>query len=141
MKNTGSGIVLSLISFLLVSTGCEKDQSTLLSDGIWHFQDMTTDSQESAIISIVSLAEAMFTDATLEFREGGTYMINSPFIQEPISGEWELIGEKQLILEPDGEAASTSNIKILSSDKLSYSESKVDPQMNSYSVTTSWIRN
>lgn len=141
MKNTGSGIVLSLLFFFLVSTGCEKDQSILLSDGIWHFQDMTTDSQESAIISIVSLAEAMFTDATLEFLEDGTYMINSPYLQEPINGEWQLKGEKQLILEPDGEAASTSNIKILSSEKLSYSEIRLDPQMNSYRVTTSWTRN
>jgi hypothetical protein len=140
MRNTGSGIVLSLL-FLLALAGCEKDQSILLSDGLWHFQDMTTDSEESAVISIVSLTEALFTDATLEFQEGGTYMINSPFLQEPISGEWQLIGEKQLILEPDGEAASTSNINTLSSDKLSYSEGKVDAQMNSYNVTTSWTRN
>lgn len=140
MKNTPAGIVFSLV-LMLVPTACERDQDTLLTDGSWSFHDMTTSSEESAIISIVSLAKALLTDATLEFQEGGSYMISSPYLQEPTTGEWQLIGEDQLVLEPEGEAASTSRIETLNRDRLSYSESFVDAQMNSYTVTTTWTKN
>ena len=75
-----------------------------------------------------------------QFQEGGTYILTSPLVENPTTGDWQLIGEDQLILDPDGEATSTANIETLSKDKLSYTETMVDVQMNSYTITTTWIR-
>ena len=101
---------------------------------------MTSDSEESSIISLVSLAQALLTEATMEFQEGGTYILTSPLVENPTTGELQLIGEEQLVLGPEDEGASTSNIEILTKDRLSYTESFVDGQMNSYTVRTTWVR-
>jgi hypothetical protein len=139
MKNLIKGISIILFN-LLTLTGCETDNATLLTDGVWTFQSMTTDSEESSIISLVSLAQALLTEATMEFQEGGTYILTSLLVENPITGEWELIGEDQLIIDPDNEASSTSNIETLTEDRLSYTESFVDGQMSSYTVRTTWVR-
>jgi len=125
---------------MMLLTACETDNATLLTDGVWTFQDMTSDSEDSAVISLVSLAKALLTDASMEFQEGGTYILTSPLLENPTTGEWQLIGEDQLVLDPEDEGASTSNIETLTKDKLSYSESFEDGQMNTYTVTTSWTR-
>ncbi len=139
MKNIIKGISIILFT-LLTLTSCETDNATLLTDGVWTFQSMTTDSEESSIISLVSLAQALLTEATMEFQEGGTYILTSLLVENPTTGEWELIGEDQLIIDPDDEASSTSRITTLTKDKLSYTESFVDGQMSSYTVTTTWVR-
>ena len=133
----GTAIILFAV---LTLTGCETDNATLLTDGVWTFQSMTTDSEESSIISLVSLAQALLTEATMEFQEGGTYILTSPLAENPTTGEWELIGEDQLIIDPDDETSSTSRIEALTKDKLSYTESFVDGQMNPYKVTSTWGR-
>ena len=133
----GTAIILFAV---LTLTGCETDNATLLTDGVWIFQSMTTDSEESSIISLVSLAQALLTEATMEFQEGGTYILTSPLAENPTTGEWELIGEDQLIIDPDDETSSTSRIEALTKDKLSYTESFVDGQMNPYKVTSTWGR-
>ena len=61
-------------------------------------------------------------------------------MENPTTGEWELIGDDQLIIDPDDEASSTSNIITLTEDKLSYTEDFVDGQMNPYKVTSTWGR-
>jgi hypothetical protein len=76
----------------------------------------------------------------MEFQEGGTYILDSPLVENPTTGEWQLIGEDQLVLDPDGEASSTSKIETLTKDKLSYTESFVDGQMNPYKVTSTWTK-
>ena len=139
MRNIISGLIPILVGMMLL-TACETDNATLLTDGEWTFQDMTSDSEESAVISLVSLAKALLTDASMEFQEGGTYILTSLLQENPTTGEWQLIGEDQLVLDPEDEGASTSNIETLTKDKLSYSESFVDGQMNTYKVTTSWTR-
>jgi hypothetical protein len=139
MKNSIAGIAVSL--FVMFSlTGCEKDNQTKLTDGVWTFQNLTTDSEDETVISLVALGKALMTDATMEFQEGGTYIMTSPLMEEPTTGSWQLIGEDQLILDPDDELPSTSNIETLSKDKLSYMETFVDVQLNSYTVTTTWTR-
>ena len=90
--------------------------------------------------SIITLAKALLTDATMEFQEGGTYIMTSPLVEDPTTGEWQLIGEDQLILDPDDELPSTANIESLTKDKLSYMETFVDAEMNSYTITTTWTR-
>jgi hypothetical protein len=121
-------------------TACEKDNATLLTNGLWNFQDMSTDSNESAIISLVSLGEAILTGATLEFQEDGTYILISALVENPTIGQWDLIGDDRLLMHPDGESSSTSTIQTLSKDKLSYSEDFLDAQQNTYTVTTTWSR-
>ena len=140
MRNIFTGLITVLVGMMLL-TACETDNATLLTDGVWTFQNLTTDSEDNSIISLVSLAKALLTDATLELQEGGTYILTSPLVENPTTGEWQLIGEDQLILDPEDEGASTSNIETLTKDKLSYSETFVDGQMNSYTVTTTWTRN
>ena len=139
MKNISKGIVMSLFAMLTL-TACEKDNTTLLTDGVWTFQNLTTDSEDVTISNLIALGKALLTDATMEFQEGGTYILTSPLVEDPSTGEWELIGDNQLILDPDDEASSTSAIETLSKDKLSYKETFVDAQMSSYTVTTTWIR-
>lgn len=139
MRNTISGVVLLLI-LMLSLTACDKDNSTLLTDGVWTFQSLTTDSDDDDIVGLVALGNAILTDATLELQEGGTYILTSPLVDDPTTGEWQLIGDDQLILDPDDELPSTSNIETLTKDKLSYMETFVDAQMNSYTVTTTWTR-
>ena len=139
MRNIISGIVVSLF-LMLTLTGCETDNKTLLTDGVWTFQNMTTDSENDNIVSLFALGKALLSDATLEFQEGGSYIITSPLVDDPSTGEWSLIGDDQLIMEAEGELPSTSNIETLSKEKLSYMETFTDTQMNSYTVTTTWTR-
>lgn len=139
MKNIISGIAMSLFVILLL-TACETDNATLLTEGVWTFQDKSADSEESSIISLVSLEKALLTEATMEFQEGGTYILSSPLVENPTTGEWQLIGDDQLILDPDGKASSTSKIETLTRDKLSYSEDFLDGEMNPYKVTSTWTK-
>jgi hypothetical protein len=139
MRNIRSGILMALLALLML-TACENDNATLLTDGLWTFEDMSTDSNESAIISLVSLSEAILTGATLEFQEDGTYILRSALVELPTTGQWELIGDDRLVMEPDGESSSTSSIQTLSKNKLSYSEDFLDAQQKSYTVTTTWGR-
>ena len=125
---------------MLTLTSCNKDNATLLTDGVWTFQNLTTDSEDDNIINLIALGKALLTDATMEFQEGGTYILTSPLVEDPTTGEWQLIGDDQLIIDPDDEVSSTSNIETLSKDKLSYLETFVDAQMNSYTITTTWTR-
>ena len=140
MRNTLLGLLPLLVGMMLL-TACETDNATLLTDGVWTFQNMTSDSEDSAVISLVSLAKALLTEASMEFQEGGTYILDSPLVENPTTGEWELIGDDQLVIDPDDEVSSTSKIETLTKDKLSYTESFVDGQMNTYTVTTTWTRN
>ncbi|MEA3463067.1 MAG: hypothetical protein U9R49_14370 [Bacteroidota bacterium] len=139
MRNTIKGIALSLL-VMLILTACEKENSVLLTDGIWTFQNLTTDSEDENIINLIALGKALLTDATMEFQEGGSYIMTSPLVEDPTTGEWQLVGEDQLIIDPDDEATSTANIETLSKDKLSYLETFVDAQMNTYTITTTWTR-
>ena len=125
---------------MLTQTACETDNKTLLTDGVWTFQNMTTDSEDDNIVSLLALGKALLSDATLEFQEGGSHIITPPLVDDPSTGEWSLIGDDQLIMEAEGELPSTSNIETLSKEKLSYMETFTDTQMNSYTVTTTWTR-
>ena len=139
MKNMIKGFALTILVMLML-TGCETDNQNLLTDGVWTFSNLTTTSEDETIISIVAFAKAVLTDATMEFQEGGTYILSSPLVEEPTTGEWSLIGEDQLILDADGEVPSTANMETLTKDKLSYMETYVDDEMNPYTLTTTWVR-
>ena len=125
---------------LFVTTACEQDQKNLLTEGIWNFKNMTTDSEDETTQGIVFLAKALMTEATMEFQESGDYLITSPLMEEPTTGGWTLIGEDQLILTPEGELASTANIQVLSKNELKYMETYVDLSQNPYTIITTWTR-
>ncbi len=138
-KNLLSGLLISIV-FLFSLISCEMDQNTLLTDGVWTFENMTTDSEDETIQSFMALAKALLTDAKLELQADGNYLITSPLIEEPNTGTWSLIGDDQLIMNPEGEVASTGNIETLTKSKLTYIETFTDLELNTYSVTTTWIR-
>jgi hypothetical protein len=139
MRKIIAGLAVAML-VMFTLTGCETDNKTLLTDGVWTFKSLTTDSEDETISGLITLAEILMTGATMEFQDGGTYIMDSPLIEDPTTGDWQLIGEDQLILEPDGEAVSTSSIETLSKSELTYIETLVDEQLNSYTVTTSWSR-
>lgn len=129
-----------IVMVLLSLTGCETDNKTLLTDGVWKFSNMTTDSEDQDIIAWVTLGKAILTDGTLEFKTDQSYILTAPLLEDPETGTWSLVGEDQLILDSDGDLGSTANIETLSKKELKYIETFVDAGMNSYSVTTSWSR-
>ena len=133
------GIALVFVA-LLLTTACETDNTSLLTDGIWKFSNMTTDSESQDIITLIALGKAILTDGTLEFKTDQSYILNAPLLQEPETGTWSLIGEDQLILNRDGDLGSTPNIETLTKKELKYIETFVDTQMTSYSVITTWKR-
>jgi len=130
-----------MIAMVLLSlTGCETDNKTLLTDGVWKFSNMTTNSEDQDIIGLVTLGKAILTDGTLEFKSDQSYILTAPLLEDPQTGTWSLVGEDQLILDSDGDLGSTANIETLSKKELKYIETFVDTEMNNYSVTTSWSR-
>jgi hypothetical protein len=139
MKKLFPGIAMIIVTLLLV-TGCETDNKTLLTDGVWKFSNMTTDSEDETIIGLITLGKAILTDGTLEFKADETYILSAPLLQESQTGTWSLIVDDQLIMDSDGDLVSTSNIETLSKSELKYIETLVDTEMNSYSVTTSWSK-
>lgn len=139
MKKILSGISMIAVCMLLV-TGCETDNKTLLTDGVWNFSNMTTDSEDEGIIALITLGKAILTDGTMEFKTDETYILSAPLLQEPQTGTWSLIGDDQLIMDSDGDLGSTANIDVLTKKELKYIETFVDTEMSRYNVTTSWSR-
>jgi hypothetical protein len=135
---------LSALGFALMVvftiTGCDTDKVALLTDGVWDFENMTTNSGDASIKALVLAWKAAMTDATFEIQAGGDYIIVAPLLEEPETGTWSLVGDDQLILTRDGGFPSTANIETLSRKELKYIQTYVDQQMNSYSVTTIWVR-
>lgn len=136
-KKILSGFLFAL--FVLFSlTQCETDQTSLLTSDIWNFANMTTDSENEDVQGFVALGKALLTDATLELQSGGTYILDSPLLVEPITGTWSLVGDDQLIRTPDGELPTTANIETLTKKELKYIETYPDTNLGTYSVTYSW---
>lgn len=135
--------IYSLILVILMGmiAGCDQDQKTLLTDGTWNFENLTTDSEDENTQNLVFLAKALMTESTMEFKADGTYLNTSPLMEEPASGSWSLIGDEQLILTPDDGLVSKPNIEVLSKTELKYVETLVDQEMNTYTIKTSWTKN
>ena len=139
-KHILHGIFITL-GLAVVLSGCENESNKqLLSDGIWTFSDLTSDTEDQTLQTFTLIAKALLTDATLEFQEDGNYLISSPLSEEPSTGTWQLIGNDQLIMTSEGDLPSTGNIETLTKEKLSYIETMVDDELGTYSVTTTWVR-
>ncbi|MCP4313878.1 MAG: hypothetical protein GY790_21700 [Bacteroidetes bacterium] len=139
MNKLFSGIAMISI-MLLTLTGCESDNKTLLSDGVWDFENMTTDSEDEAIKQFILFGKAALTDGTLEFNSDETFIMTAPLMEEPQTGTWSLIGDDQLIMNGDDDFVTTGNIENLSKKELKYHETFVDENMDPYTVTSTWTR-
>ena len=135
-----SAIAMAMV-IIFSATGCEQDNKTLLTDGIWNFKTMTADTEDETTQDLVLLAKALMTESTMEFQEDGTYILNSPLMEEPSTGTWSLIGDDQLVLTPEGDAVNPpASIQVLTRDELKYIETSYDLSQNPYSLTTSWTK-
>ena len=129
---------LLLVSlFIFLFTGCEKDNLTILTDGVWQFENFTTTSDNDDIRSLVALGKAIMTDGTLTFSDDGSYTLDSPII-DPETGSYELVGSTQLIFN-DG-IARTASIDEISKKKLVYIETYLYLDVTTYSVKYVWVR-
>ncbi len=130
-----------MISILLLTlTGCENDNTALLTDGVWDFENLTTDSEDELIQVFVALGKVALIDATMEFQTSGDYILDLPRLDDPETGTWSLIGDDQLIIDAEDELLSTGNIETLSKKELKYIESLVDENREAYTITTTWTR-
>lgn len=139
MNKIFSGILMISI-LLLTLTGCETDNTALLTDGVWTFENLTTDSEDETILGFIALGKALLTDATMEFQTSGDYIMDSPLTEEPSTGTWSLIGDDQLILDADDELPSTGNIETLTKKELKYMETYIDENQDPYTISTTWTR-
>ena len=129
-----------IISIMLLSlSSCEKDRVTLLTDGVWKFENITTNSSDDAIKVIVAGLKAIYTDGTMEFFSDGTYIKEFPLIDDE-TGSWELMGETQLVFSPDAGGVQTASIDKISKKELVYIETYLDPDQNPFNTTTTWVR-
>ena len=140
MKNLFSVLGMALMMMLAMTSCSDPDATTQLTDGIWKFNNMTTDSEDDDIILGVKALKLYHTEATIEFQSGGDFIKQYYLEQDPETGTWSLIGDDQLILTPDDGFPSTANINELTKDKLKYVETFVDLELNAYSLTTTWVR-
>ena len=140
MKRTIRFSTYIIISIMLLSlSSCEKDRVTLLTDGVWKFENITTNSSDDAIKVIVAGLKAIYTDGTMEFFSGGTYIKEFPLIDDE-TGSWELIGETQLVFSPDAGGVQTASIDKISKKELVYIETYLDPDQNPFNTTTTWVK-
>lgn len=132
--------ILVLLSVMLLLSGCMDEPEAVLASGVWTFKSLDSDSELASVQSSVFLKQAFFEGARLEFRPLGEYLIKFPLMTLPTNGTWSLEGKDQLILEADNSPATTSSILKLIKKELTYIETITGPDMEDYSITTTWIR-
>ncbi len=140
MKKTIRISAYILLTLTIISlSGCEKDRMTLLTDGQWNFKNLTTDSDNSDIKTLIALGKAVLVDGTLDFSDDGTYEMASPLIDTE-TGTWKLTGETQLLRTPDGETNGVpASIDKLKKSELVYIETYVYNDIT-YSAIYTWVR-
>jgi len=136
MKNLAKiSCLFTVLLCMVASSSCNKielSKAELLTDHIWNWNKMTTNSSNENIQSLVLLANALMTGATMEFREDGTYTIT--ILDTPEDGTWELIDNDEILMK-DNDALTV--IK-LTEDELVFEGEDVDDEYGSYTVTMYW---
>ncbi len=120
-------------------SSCEKDRVTLLTDGMWTFENITTNSDDEAIKTLVAGIKAYHIDGTLEFYSDGTYVMQFPLGNDE-TGTWELVGDTQLVFSPDSGGVQTSSIDRISKSELVYIATFVDQNSKAFNTTLTWVR-
>lgn len=139
--------IMHLSKYLLILvliagfSGCKKDNLTLLTDGVWKFDKISTNSNNELVQDVITLTSVLMTGSTLQFFDDGTYEMDSPLLDEPTTGTWELVGNSLLTMTPDGEVPDPpSTIDELSKDKLVLIDTLVDDEGATFNTTTSYKR-
>jgi len=120
-----------LLAFL-ASSGCSLFKASyedLLTDHIWNFDKITTNSTNETVQGIVALTGAFMTGATLQFYTNGTYTIT--IMDESENGTWNLINDDEVLLMDSDEMI----IIELSKDELIIEGEEVDNEYGTYKVT------
>jgi hypothetical protein len=116
---------------LLASSGCNLFKASyedLLTDHIWNFDKITTNSTDETVQGIVALTGAFMTGATLQFYTNGTYTIT--IMGESENGTWNLINDDEVLLMDSDEMI----IIELSKDELIMEGEEVDDESGTYTV-------
>lgn len=132
-------IYIIMAALLISLSSCQKDRVTLLTDGVWKFENITTDSEDEAIKTIVAGFKAAYTDGTMQFYSDGTYIKEFPLIDDE-TGTWELVGETQLVFDADGIGIQTASIDKINKKELVYLETFVDQNQNPFNTRTTWVK-
>lgn len=140
MKKTIRFSTYIIISIIILSlSSCEKDRVTLLTDGVWKFENITTNSDDDAIKTIVAMLKAGYTDGTMQFFSDGTYVKEYALFDDE-TGTWELVGETQLVFSPDVGGIQTASIDKITKKELVYIETYPDQDQNPFNTITSWVK-
>jgi len=129
-----SCFLVAFLVFPLLLSSCKKDDLTLLTAHTWNFDKLTTNSSNEDIQAMVAFASAMLSGATLDFNEDGTYVLDSPLMDEPETGSWELSDDgKNLTMDNDAMMVVT-----LTDDQLVLEGEEVDDELGAYTVKMYW---
>jgi hypothetical protein len=134
MKNLK--ILLYPLAFILLIsfTGCEKlSNEELLTDHVWKFKEITTDSNNETVIGLIALTNALMTGATLEFFSDGTYALTAGSSTD--DGTWNLVDDNTLMMDTD-----EMDIVKLTKDELVLGGETVSNDYGTYTVTMSFIK-
>ncbi len=124
---------------LLGISSCEKDRVSILTDGVWNFENITTTSDNETIKIFVAGLKAVYTDGTMQFFSDGTYIKEFPLLVDE-TGNWELVGATQLVFTPDGGLLQTASIDKISKNELVYLETFLDDEQNPFTTVTTWVK-
>ncbi len=133
-----TGLFLSLL--FLFTLSCEKlSDEDLLTDHIWRYKEITTNSTDPNILSIISLANALMTGATMDFKKDGTFTLSASNQTE--TGTWELLNDgKILYTTTSGGDDDEMTVVKLTKDELVLQGEEVSSTYGTYSVTMYWIK-
>lgn len=134
-----SSAYIIIAAMMTLLSSCEKDRVTLLTDGVWTFENITTNSDDDAIKTIVAGIKAYHTDGTLQFFSDGTYVMEFP-LGDDETGTWELVGETQLVFSPDAGGVQTSSIEKINKSELVYIATFVDQNSDPFNTTLTWVK-
>jgi hypothetical protein len=119
---------------LVAANSCKKDKLSneeLLTDHIWKWNKMTTTSADVDVQNMVTLANALMTGATMEFRADGTYTVT--VLNNSQDGTWEMPDDNTVVTDGD----QMTLIK-LTGDELVLEGEQVDNDLGAYTVVMYW---
>lgn len=132
MKKINRISAFLVLAALLAASGCNLFKASyddLLTDHIWNFDKITTNSTDETVQGIVALTGAFMTGATLQFYTNGTYTVT--IMGESENGTWNLIDDDEVLLMDSDEMI----IIELSKDELILEGEEVDNEYGTYTVT------
>jgi hypothetical protein len=120
------------ILILITANSCKKySDEELLTNHIWKWDRMTTNSANEDVQNMVTLLNVFMTGATMEFRADGTY--TATILNNPEDGTWELPDDNTLITDAD----QMTIIKLTESELVLEGE-QADDDLGAYTVVMYW---